>query len=71
MQIKKSKKVEAAKNTKAVSARADSTKYSEAQKHIKAAIDILAANAKNDEVAKDNIANLSVVMFDLMGSEDK
>ena len=108
MQIKKSKKVEAAKNDEAVSARADfyrrelikcgytkeevkdmglkelrdaynecgsdgeccssSTKYDEAQKHIKAAIDILATNAKNDEVAKDSIANLSVVLFDIKGS---
>lgn len=40
-----------------------------AVQHIKAAIDILAKDAKKDEVKKDIIANLSVVMFDLMGSD--
>ena len=44
--------------------------YDEAQQHIKAAIDILATCGKDDIVAKDNIANLSVVMFDLMGSKE-
>jgi len=43
--------------------------YDEAQKHIKAAIDILAKCGKDDIIAKDNIANLSVVMFDLMGDK--
>ena len=46
-----------------------SKKYDAAQKHIKAAIDILAKCGKDDIVAKDNIANLSVVMFDLMGED--
>jgi hypothetical protein len=59
MQIKKSKKtINASKN------------YKDAQQHIKAAIDILATCDKDDVIAKDNIANLSVVMFDLMGSQE-
>ena len=62
MQIKKSKKV--------VKASAISNSYNEAQKHIKAAIDILAKSAKTDEVAKDSIANLGVVLFDIKASTD-
>lgn len=37
-----------------------------ALKHIKAAIDILAT--EDSEVAKDSIANLATVMFDIKGS---
>ena len=40
--------------------------YSEAQKHIKCAIEALGKDAKQDVLAKDSIANLSVVLFDLM-----
>ena len=47
-----------------------SSSYTKAEKHIKAAIDILAQSAKNDEVARDSIANLGVVMLDLRGSKD-
>lgn len=47
-----------------------STNNDKAIKHIKAAIDILASDAKTNEVARDSIANLGVVMFDLLG-EDK
>ena len=47
-----------------------SSSYTRAEKHIKAAIDILAQSAKNDEVARDSIANLGVVMLDLRGSKD-
>lgn len=43
-------------------------KYSEAQKHIKAAIDVLASSAKNDELAKDSIADLGYVMLNLNSS---
>lgn len=43
-----------------------SDSYSDAQKHIKAAIDCLGADAKDDIVAKESIANLSVVLMDLM-----
>lgn len=62
MQIRKSKK--------SVKASVTSNSYNEAQKHIKAAIDILAKSAKTDEVARDSIANLGVVMLDLRGSKD-
>lgn len=40
--------------------------YSEATKHIKCAIDALGKDAKEDVLAKESIANLSVVLFDLM-----
>lgn len=40
--------------------------YSEARKHIECAIRSLSEPAKTDIVAKDSIANLSVVMFDLL-----
>jgi len=61
MQIKKTKKSE-------VTASKKSSDNDKALSHIKAAIDILAT--RNDEVSKDSIANLGVVMFDLMGSEE-
>ena len=44
-----------------------STNNDKAIQHIKAAIDILASDAKTNEVARDSIANLGVVMFDLLG----
>ena len=47
-----------------------STSTDKALKHIKAAIDILATEAKDDVVAKDSIANLSVVLFDIKASKD-
>ena len=37
----------------------------EAQKYIKCAIDELGKIAKSDEVVKDSICNLSVILFDL------
>ena len=43
-----------------------STSTDKALKHIKAAIDILAT--ENSEIAKDSIANLATVMFDIKGS---
>ena len=43
-----------------------STSTTKALKHIKAAIDILAT--EDSEVAKDSIANLATVMFDIKGS---
>lgn len=52
------------------SATVESSSYTKAEKHIKAAIDILAQSAKNDDVARDSIANLGVVMLDLRGSKD-
>lgn len=62
MQIKKSKKI--------AKVSASRNRYTEAQRHIKAAIDILATEAKDDVVAKDSIANLSVVLFDIKASKD-
>ena len=43
-------------------------KYDNAINLISAAIESLAAIARDDEVAKDSIANLGVVLFDLKGS---
>lgn len=60
MQIKKSKKI--------AKVSASRNRYTEAQRHIKAAIDILATEAKDNVVAKDSIANLSVVLFDIKAS---
>lgn len=37
--------------------------------HIKAAIDILGKSGNKDDITKDSIANLGVVMFDLKGKE--
>lgn len=36
-----------------------------ASQHIKSAIDVLGATAKSDPVARESIANLSVVLLDL------
>ena len=41
------------------------SKYGEAVDHIKAAIESLGVIAADDDLAKDSIANLSVVLFDL------
>ena len=41
--------------------------YSEALDCIKSAIDSLSKTAKTDIVARESIANLSVVLFDLKG----
>lgn len=60
MRIKKSTSVKA--NTDVIM----KSNYTEAQKHIKCAIDALGKQAKDDIVAKESIANLSVVLLDLM-----
>lgn len=39
--------------------------YEDACEHILSAIDCLGAIAENDDKAKDSIANLSVILFDL------
>lgn len=60
MQIKRTqKKVTASQEVTA------NKNYQAAQNYIKCAIDALAACGKADEFAKDNIANLSTVYFDL------
>ena len=46
-----------------------STSTDKALQHIKAAIDILGKSGDKDEVTKDTIANLGVVMFDLIGKK--
>lgn len=43
-------------------------KYDNAINLISAAIESLAVVAKDDEVARDSIANLGVVLFDLKGN---
>lgn len=40
-------------------------KYSEAIQYIQSAISSLSVDASNDELAKESIANLSVVLMDL------
>lgn len=47
---------------------ANDCKYQAAIDLISAAIESLAEIAKDDEVAKDSIANLGVVLFDLKGN---
>lgn len=42
-----------------------SKSYAEAQKHIRAAIDCLGRAAKDNIIAQESIANLSVVLLDL------
>lgn len=45
----------------------DDCKYADAVSLISAAIESLAEIAKDDQIAKDSIANLGVVMLDLKG----
>lgn len=42
-------------------------KYSECIKYIQKAIDALTSDAKTDEDAREALANLSVILFDLKG----
>nr|DAY86411.1 MAG TPA: hypothetical protein [Caudoviricetes sp.] len=49
-------------NAKSITA---SAQYSKAVDHIQCAMQELSKIAKTDEVAKDSITNLGVVMFDL------
>lgn len=59
---KNAKKVAASKEVVA------NKNYQTAQKYIKCAIDALGACGKSDEFAKDRIADLSVVLFDINAS---
>ncbi len=45
------------------------TSTDKALQHIKAAIDILGKSGDKSDLTKDSIANLGVVMFDLMGKD--
>lgn len=74
MRIKKNSKsanVQSSKVTsqKSVSGKKKVSKYDEGVKHIRAAIDCLGLNCKDDAVAREAIANLGVIMFDLKGSQ--
>lgn len=44
---------------------AEDSKYAQSKKYIKSAIDALGEVAKDDVLAREAIANLSVVLFDL------
>jgi len=48
--------------------KATTNNRSEAVEYIQSAIHSLGTNAKDDVVAKESIANLSVILFDLKGS---
>lgn len=63
MKISKNKKVCAAKETNTVTE--VKSKYQATIDYIKAAIDSLGSIAQDDDLAKDAIANLSVVLLDL------
>lgn len=69
MIIKKNQKVTAGKELKIQKKRdvkASTDSRAEAQKYIKCAIDALGASAKSgDTIARDALANLSVILFDL------
>lgn len=45
-------------------------KYQDAIDYIKSAISYLGVNGRNNKVAKEAIANLSVILLDLQASED-
>lgn len=60
--VKSSKDVKACKNP---------STNEQALTHIRAAIDVLGKSGNKDDITKDSIANLSVVMFDLMGNKEK
>lgn len=55
-------------NPTEVKADIQSSQYEDAIKYIRCAIDCLGKSGKQDTVAKENIANLATVMFDLKGN---
>lgn len=69
MKISRKGVVNSATNTSNIGAKPVVTdvekKYDEPVEHIKAAIDILGKSAKTDILAKEAIANLSVVLLEL------
>lgn len=68
MRIKKVNAASAALQTDTVNAdTSTSADYSEAIGYIHSAISALSTAAKNDPLAKESIANLSVILFDLKG----
>lgn len=65
MKISKAKKCASAASTSRADSVTEVNKYQAGIDYIKAAIDSLAENAKEDDTAKDAIANLSVVLLSL------
>lgn len=65
MKISKTKKCVSAASTSKADSVTEVSKYQPGIDYIKAAIDSLAENAKEDDIAKDAIANLSVVLLSL------
>lgn len=57
-------------STEEVNQNLDENKYAAAIKHIDNAISELSAYAKQDELAKESIANLSVVLLDLKSTDN-
>ncbi len=66
---KQTKSVKA--NTVPVTSTKSNDVYGQAIDHIKCAIDLLGSEAKTNVVARESIANLGVVMFDIKGSTQK
>lgn len=65
MKISKTKKCVSVASTSKADSVTEVNKYQTGIDYIKAAIDSLAENAKEDDIAKDAIANLSVVLLSL------
>lgn len=65
MRIKKSNPSTTPASVKAATQSAPESNYSEAIGYIQSAISSLSSLAKTDEVAKESIANLGVVLLDL------
>ena len=58
--------IKSSKNTKdVVKINSNISKYNESVKYIEAAIKCLAQDASNDDLAKEAITNLGVVLFEL------
>lgn len=70
--MKIARKVTVVSNTATTQSTSISAKsnYEQAMKHIKSAIDCLGKEAKSSVVAKESIANLGVVLFDIKGSTE-
>lgn len=70
MRISKGKSDVKKRSVKAATSTADENRYEEAISYIKSAMNCLnPLAAENDEVARDAIVNMSVVAFDLKGTQ--
>ena len=67
MRIVKSNK--SVKSVEKINAATDISANEQALQHIRAAIDILGKSGNKDDVTKDSIANLGLVMFDLKSTK--